>query len=209
MFAELTTYIRSIESENWTPAPERLQMLETLVRYIRDQRKAGKPVRMIYVCTHNSRRSHFGQVWGQVAAQYYGLDRVATWSGGTEATAFNPNAIQALNRAGFRISKSEGPSPNNAMYSVSYDEHAPAVRCYSKVFDDPANPVADFAAIMTCTDAEKNCPVIPGAQLRVGLSYEDPRHFDQTPEQESAYDNCCRSVAREALWIFSQVANGN
>jgi len=75
---------------------ERKQVLTTITEYIQRKKSEGLPIQLIYVCTHNSRRSHFGQIWSAVAAVYYGVLDVTTFSGGTEATAFNQNAIQAL-----------------------------------------------------------------------------------------------------------------
>mgnify|MGYP000238427516 CR=1 FL=1 len=43
------------------------------------------------------------QVWSQIASYYYNIDSVFTFSGGTEQTRVNINAIDALNRAGIEI----------------------------------------------------------------------------------------------------------
>ena len=71
---------------------ERKQLLEKIADYIKTKQANSEAINLIYVCTHNSRRSHLGQVWAAVAANYYGVEHVFTFSGGTEATAFNPNA---------------------------------------------------------------------------------------------------------------------
>lgn len=157
---------------------------------------------MVYVCTHNSRRSHFGQIWAHVAADYFGIENVHTFSGGTEATAFNPNAIAAMERVGFSVKKKlEGTNP---IYEVYHSEKAKPSICFSKVYDHPGNPSTDFAAIMTCSDAEENCPFIPGVELRIATTYDDPKAFDQTPRQNEKYDERCRQIAREAFYVFSK-----
>ncbi|HRD39757.1 MAG TPA: protein-tyrosine-phosphatase, partial [Bacteroidia bacterium] len=102
----------------------------------------NKPIHLIYVCTHNSRRSHFGQVWAQVAADYYQIENVSTFSGGTEATAFNPNAINALKRVGFKIESSD--LSVNPLYQVFYSESTKPCLCFSKVYNHPDNPQAHF-----------------------------------------------------------------
>jgi hypothetical protein len=58
---------------------------------------------------------------------------------------------------------------------------------------------------MTCNDADENCPVIYGAELRISTPYEDPKKFDNTPEQDQKYKERCRQVASELLYIFSKV----
>ena len=157
---------------------------------------------MNYICTHNSRRSHLGQVWAAVAASYYNIKNVHTFSGGTEATAFNPNAIQALERAGFRIEKTSLES--NPLYKVYYSNED-YVTCFSKVYSNAANPSTDFAAIMTCTDADEKCPIVLGATVKIATPYEDPKAFDGTELQDDKYDERCQQIALECLYVFSHV----
>lgn len=70
---------------------ERKILLEKLANHIQGKLKSSKEINLVYVCTHNSRRSHLGQVWSKVAADFYGFN-INTFSAGTEATAFNQNA---------------------------------------------------------------------------------------------------------------------
>jgi arsenate reductase (thioredoxin) len=160
-------------------------------------------VQLVYVCTHNSRRSHFGQVWAKVASVYFGIEKVNTYSGGTEVTAFNGNAINALKRAGFEIMPIN--TEKNTMYHVAFRENEKPIVCFSKVYNDVHNPKSEFAAIMTCNDAEENCPIIPGAELRIATSYGDPKAFDNTDLQDTKYDERCRQIALETLYVFSKV----
>jgi arsenate reductase (thioredoxin) len=179
---------------------ERKELLEKVSAFITKKKVAGLDIKLVYICTHNSRRSHFGQVWANVAADFFHIENVSTFSGGTEATAFNPNAINALHHVGFDISTIEEGS--NPVYRVAHsDAYAPSI-CFSKVYDDVANPQAGYAAIMTCSDAEENCPFIPGVELRIGTTYDDPKAFDNTPLQDAKYDERCRQIALETLYIF-------
>jgi hypothetical protein len=34
---------------------------------------------------------------------------------------------------------------------------------------------------MVCSEADKSCPSVDGAELRVGMPYDDPKYFDGTP----------------------------
>ncbi|MFN3342960.1 MAG: protein-tyrosine-phosphatase [Flavobacteriales bacterium] len=180
---------------------ERKKLLSGISEYIKKKSESGKDIHLVYICTHNSRRSHFGQVWAKTAAEYFGIPNVKTYSGGTEATEFNPNAIAALERVGFLIQKTtEGKNP---VYHVFSGEDSSPNICFSKVYDHPENPQKEFAAIMTCSDAEQNCPFIPGVELRVGTTYDDPKAFDHTPLQNAKYDERCRQIAMESLFVFS------
>ncbi len=179
-------------------------ILAKIAQYIQAQMDQDKPVQLMYVCTHNSRRSHFGQVWAAIAAHYYGISNVHTYSGGTEATAFNINAINALRRLGFVVQPNDATT--NPVYTVQYSDQN-SVACFSKRYDDAANPQSDFAAIMTCGDAEANCPFIPGVQLRIATTYNDPKAFDGTILQDFKYSERCLQIAVEVLYVFSLVKN--
>jgi len=161
------------------------------------------PARIIFICTHNSRRSHMGQIWATTAAFFYGIPGVETYSGGTKATAFNPNAVIAMQQAGFRIT-SDGKSVNPE-YSVSFKDGYPAMKVFSKKYDNRINPVDDFCAVMTCSEADANCPFIPGAALRVPVTYEDPKEFDGSENESTAYKERCFQIGVEMFYLFDQV----
>lgn len=202
MFDSIAHYCTQlIQSFDQIPE-ERKTLLQRISSYIQSKKDIGESIQLVYVCTHNSRRSHFGQVWAAVAAAYYNIKNVHTYSGGTEATAFNANAINALRKIGFAIT--DDGATVNPTYSVSFGEHLQTT-CFSKVYNHPSNPQQHFAAIMTCSDAEQNCPFIPGVELRIGTTYNDPKAFDNTPQQESAYAQRSEQIARECLYVFSLV----
>lgn len=203
MFPSVQNYCDQLTGKFDEIPGERKQLLEKISEYIIAKRIDKKPVRLVYICTHNSRRSHFAQVWAKVAATFYNIQDVHTYSGGTEATAFNINAINALKRTGFEILPDS--KENNPVYSVSVSEKEKPLECFSKKYDDKGNPKFGFAAIMTCSEAEENCPFIPGAELRISTAYEDPKAFDNTPLQEEKYSERCRQIALETFYVFSKV----
>ena len=182
---------------------ERKKTLEKLAAFVEKRQKAGEEAKLIFICTHNSRRSHLAQVWAQTAAGFYGVPMVATYSGGTEATAFNPRGVAALKRAGFRVEKETNDS--NPVYNLAHHDGAAPMRAFSKVYSDEPNPKRDFCAVMTCSQADKACPSVTGASMRIAIPYEDPKAFDDTPQETEKYDERCRQIALEMLYVFSQV----
>ena len=72
--------------------PGRKQILKGISDFIDSHKVAN----IIFICTHNSRRSHIAQVWAQTAASYFNISNVYAYSGGTEATAFNPRAVASV-----------------------------------------------------------------------------------------------------------------
>jgi protein-tyrosine-phosphatase len=183
---------------------ERKLFLSKLSNYISEKSKVDEVINLVYICTHNSRRSHFGQVWAHIASRYFDVKNVFTFSGGTEATAFNINAINALKRVGFEIS-SEDSISSNPRYHLRFDDSEAPIICFSKVYNHAENPSSAFVAIMTCSDAEQNCPFIPGVELRIGTTYDDPKAFDNSPEQDEKYSERCAQIAREILYVFSLI----
>lgn len=185
------------------PADRKL-VLEKVSAFIRSQREKDQPARLIFVCTHNSRRSHLAQIWAQAAAAYYRIPGVEASSGGTEATAFNPRAIAALERCGIQIRVSESRN-DNPRYSVTFDSSGNSLVGFSKVYNEPPNPTRSFCAVMTCTQADESCPVVPGCDSRIAVPYEDPKVSDNSPEESETYDLRCRQIAREMFYVMSRV----
>ena len=179
----------------------RKDILQPLVAYIQTQVDDGKIAHLNFICTHNSRRSQLSQIWAQTAADCFGIP-VRCHSGGLEVTAFNERAVASLKRSGFQIT-SEGES--NPVYAVFYSKNRPPIPAFSKLYDDPENTAPGFAAVMTCSDADENCPFIPGAEIRIPVRYEDPKEFDGTPQEASRYDERSRQIASEMFYVFSNI----
>ena len=203
MHTAIESYCKALTREFHTIPAERKEVLKKISGYAIKKLENNLPVNLVYICTHNSRRSHFGQIWAQVAGKYFHVGKISTFSGGTEATAFNIHAINALKRAGFGVSVIN--RPENPVYLVVYDDQQKPIECFSKMYDDPVNPKRDFAAVMTCSEAEENCPFIPGADLRIATTYDDPKTHDHTAQRDLIYDERCRQIARETLYVFSLI----
>lgn len=182
---------------------ERKKALKKLALFVESKVKAGEKAELIFICTHNSRRSHISQVWAQAAAAYYGIPNVITYSGGTEATAFNPRAVKAMEEAGFKIKKTtEGTNP---VYEVRFADNGVAIKAFSKKYDGEGNPKSGFGAVMTCSQADQNCPVVVGATVRIATPYDDPKDFDGTPQEAAKYTERVHQIGREILYAFSLI----
>lgn len=200
LYPELEKYVQQRVGE-FDQIPEvRKDSLKEIAAYVKDQIKAEQPARLVFICTHNSRRSHISQIWAATAAGYYGIGKIETYSGGTEATAFNTRAVAALQRAGLKIEK--GPDGKNPRYEVRFRETGKALDCFSKTYSDPANPQKDFCAVMTCSQADKACPAVKGCSLRVAVPFDDPKVADDTAEESAKYDERCAQISREMLYLF-------
>ena len=205
-WAPLARYIEDRKAEFDIIPADRKAALEELAEFVATARDTGV-ARLNFICTHNSRRSHFGQVWAQVGAHHFGIDSlVQTYSGGTEATAFNERAVGALRRAGLDIHPAA--ISDNPRYAVHHAADRAPMVCFSKKYDDAsANPTAGFAAVMTCAQADQGCPIVYGAVERFSTPYEDPKASDGSAEERETYDERCSQIAREMLYVMSRVAD--
>lgn len=181
----------------------RKAVLRELAGFIAATSEQDSPAKATFICTHNSRRSHFCQVWAAAAAAHLDVP-FKSFSGGTEVTAFHPNALKALEQLGFKSTKSTGGNP---MYLVSFAENAEPLRCFSKKYDSPENPEKNFMAVMNCDEADEACPFIPGAKKRLSLPYTDPKVSDGTPNQEEVYRNTCLEIGREMFYAMDLAKN--
>lgn len=202
MYSKLEKTISKITQDFESIPEERKQTLQDVAQYISTELKKNDSIKLNFICTHNSRRSHLAQIWTQTAAAHYGVDGVQTFSGGTEATAFNPRAVAAVKRAGFEV---KNPGGKNPKYEVRIDDDADSMICFSKTFYDEANPHKNFAAIMTCSDADKNCPFAPGTSFRKAVTYRDPKESDGTDHEKKTYDERCKQIGTEMFYMMSQV----
>ena len=185
-------------------SPERKEVLDELSIYVAGKLRSAKRVDLLFICTHNSRRSHIAQVWAKAASYYYKIPGINTYSGGTQVTAFNKNAVNALRKAGFKIHmEKEGTNPQ---YKIKFARNTPPILGFSKVYNHKKNPQEKFVAVMTCSDADEACPVVIGAEYRTSITYEDPKKFDGTAQVETAYEQTSIQIGREMYYVFKKVA---
>ena len=193
----LTTFLAAAQS--LPISEERQAVLQPLVRYLKNTRESEQTVYLNCICTHNSRRSQFAQVWAAVAAHLHQMP-AQVFSGGVEITACHPNTVASLQRSGLSITALD--STDNPRYAVQFDEDTPPLILFSKLYDDVANQAPSFAALMTCAHADENCPFIPGAEARIALNYNDPKQFDGSPQEAAGYDERSLQIASEMLFAF-------
>ncbi|MPL55832.1 hypothetical protein SDC9_01314 [bioreactor metagenome] len=182
---------------------ERKIVLQPLIEFISSKISKNEKVRLNFICTHNSRRSHLSQIWAQTMANYYQIENVFCYSGGTEATAMFPKVAETLTNQGFEILKLS--ETENPVYAVKFAENEHAVICFSKKYDDDFNPISAFAAILTCDSADENCPIVYGAEARIPIKYEDPKKSDGTPEMNETYFNRSLEIATEMKFVFENL----
>lgn len=198
MLAKLNSTIEQVLK---IPIPDnRKLILDKFKDYIQNKLEIGETPRLNFICTHNSRRSQFSQIWAQTAAAFFAID-VECFSGGVELTAFNERAVASILRCGFKVEKEDEINPK---YTVYYDTKSKPIVAFSKLFDDTPSP---FVAVMTCAHADENCPFIPAAECRIPVRYDDPKAFDDTALEAEKYDERSIQIASEMFYVFRNLAN--
>ena len=184
---------------------DRKNLLLTISAGILQEYKNEGTVNLNFICTHNSRRSQLGQVWGFFAANHFNLN-IHSFSGGTEVTAFYRNTVKTLQSVGF-VFHLNNFSHQNPKYDISFEGTYKSILGFSKRYDHKEN-INPFIAITTCNNADTNCPFIPEATYRFHLPFVDPKASDGTDLQEETYLKTNQQIAAEIYFIFSEVKKG-
>ncbi len=204
MNQSIQSLLKQFENEDRQIDFERKNQIKAIAETLKQQH-SSLPYQLIFVCTHNSRRSIFGQVWATVLANHYDIP-LKSYSGGTEVTAVNDNALTCLNYLGFEVQKSQ--KKDNPIVEVYYG-NADIIKCFSKLYNDTQNPSDNFYAIMLCEHAAENCPFIPSALKRFNLTYPDPKKFDGTHHQDNEYKKVALEIGQELSFLLRQLQNHN
>ncbi|QSB25497.1 low molecular weight phosphatase family protein [Flavobacterium sp. CLA17] len=201
LYTEIENTISAFDFEQISG--ERKIVLQPLIDFMQHKVNSRLDIRLNLICTHNSRRSHLSQIWAQTAAAHYNIKNVFCYSGGTEATALFPMIAETLTLSGFKVKTlSEGKNP---VYAIKFASNALPVMGFSKTYDDDFNPESEFAAIMTCSQADGGCPFIAGAEKRIPITFEDPKVSDGTPQQKQIYQERSLQIGTEMFYVFSQI----
>jgi arsenate reductase len=201
MFSKIKSIIDTFSPSN-IPS-ERKEILALLANYIREKLSKDETIRLNFICTHNSRRSHLSQIWAQTMAFHFGIKNVFCYSGGTEATAMFPKVAETLMHQGFDILKLSEIS--NPVYAVKYDQNEHPVICFSKEYNHAFNPNSGYMAVVTCNSADEACPVVFGAEARFPVKYDDPKAFDNTEFMDRKYAERSLQIAEEMWFVFRQI----
>jgi protein-tyrosine-phosphatase len=145
-----------------------------------------------------------GQIWAQAAAWHFGLNDVRTFSGGTEATAFNPRAVRALKELGVAIEVAK--DGENPLYTIQLQDERAPFEAFSKKYTDEANPQKDFAAVMVCSSADQGCPLVYGASARFSIPYIDPKVTDGTEAEAATYRARAMQIGAEMFYVMARAA---
>jgi len=152
---------------------------------------------IIFICTQNSRRSQFAETWAHTF-NFIFKKNIKIYSGGTSKGKLNSRTINVLKTNGFKVKKESNK------YFLNFSENYNSVPLHSKHINE-LYLKDNFITIMTCSDADKNCPVISNSLSKILLSYEDPKKFDDTNQETNKYIETSQQIALELFYIFKNL----
>jgi arsenate reductase (thioredoxin) len=117
------------------------------------------PVRVLFLCTHNSSRSQMAE--GLLRAR--GGPNFLVFSAGTEPRTVHPLAIKAMQELGIDI------------------RHHAAKGIEAFASEPPMDLV-----ITVCHEAQETCPIFPNARRQVHWGFSDPSRVTGTEEERLA-----------------------
>lgn len=184
--------------------PDRIATLDLFAQSVKKALADKNSADVVFICTHNSRRSQIAQAWLLAAANYYGVNGLNSYSGGVGVTAFYTGAREALKQVGFEVTTTDtATNPKVELKSADSDE--PLVM-FSKNFADAPNPKSGFIAVMVCSHADEACPFVAGAAKRISLPYLDPKRFDGQAIAPDEYLKTVNEIGTEILYVVSKLS---
>ena len=156
---------------------------------------ANGPIQLLFVCTHNSRRSQLSEA---LAAHRWQEDsRITVRSCGTEQTACHPSTANALEDLGWEVQ-----DQGNGRFQVQRDLTTRSL--WSKTLDEVPRDLP-IVAMMTCAEADEACPAIVGAVARIPWRFPDPKIADGTPESRATYRTVAEAIARDLDALYHEL----
>ncbi len=138
----------------------------------------SEPIRILFVCTHNSARSQMAEV----VLRRRGGEAFEVHSAGTEVSRVNPLTLRVLSDAGYDTSVLRSKSVTEFL-GQSFDY-----------------------VITVCDRARVSCPVFPGRAESLHWGYDDPSEAQGTEEERiSAFRHVFTQIS-ERIGLFVPIA---
>lgn len=137
------------------------------------------PVRVLFLCTHNSARSQMAEA----LLRQLGGPAVDVYSAGTEVSVIHPLAVAALADLGIDIGGQR-----------------------SKHLDEFRGESFDYI-ITVCDRVREECPVFPGDPVQIHWSFADPAAVtgDAAPQRQ-VFDETARQIAMRVRHVLPVLA---
>ena len=183
---KLDSYIQKIE--NFKPVKEEEEIIFNTINKLNSYLKLCRDI--VFVCTHNSRRSIYCEVWGKIIANKYSKN-INFYSAGTKKTSVYGEVIKSFSRLGI---KSKGNI-------IQYKEKSILLK--SKTLEEIQ--LDKFICIFTCSKAERSCPIDTRSVVNIPLLFDDPKKFDGLKNERIEYQKTCSQIAEKINFILKRI----
>ncbi|NJN27464.1 MAG: hypothetical protein HC819_16570 [Cyclobacteriaceae bacterium] len=203
LYPILNEYIKDFPKEFRKIPEERRYRLNEMVYYLEEQEKNRNAWQLMFISSNQSTVGQMAQVWAKIAAYYFGLEKLQTFSGGLQAEPISVNTILALEKAGCIVYKNDLNGLN--VYQVKYAYNINPIILYPKKTDHVKNPANDFMAVFVNEHADMNMRNVRGTFNRLLLPYEDLSAYDGSAIDTRQYEESNRKMAVEMFYVFAQL----
>ena len=185
------------------PSEDRIPTLEAMALSFSKE----DHLKVNFICTHNSRRSHFCEILFRTAAHYYGIKNIQTFSGGTESTSLYPEVAESFARHGFKVLPIKAYNQHAfKIFFKNLERKNTTPILFSKKYNSEYNAQDNYHAVMVCNSANETCPVVHGCLERHSLIYADPKKSDGKRNQSDEYDKTLTKIASELAFVMRRLA---
>jgi len=134
-----------------------------------------KKSNIIIICTGNSIRSQIAEAF----FRRYSGDRYKVFSAGLNAHGINPYTIKIMEEIGYDLSTQKSKNLSEYFGKIQFD-----------------------TVITVCSNADENCPTIPGVKLKLHWPFEDPAAAKGSEEEILAKFRTVRDQIEEKIKEF-------
>ncbi len=165
--------------DSFNPNQKRKKRLDNIASVINEN--LNKTRSIVFLCTHNSRRSQICEVWGKVFAEIY-RKKININSAGAFKTVVHSQVYESIVKCGLVVDNKK---------EIFFDKKK--FKLNSKTIDSLT--MKNFIAVMTCSNAEKSCPNDPRSIRNIKMFFNDPRIYDETDKMSREYLNTTTYIA--------------
>jgi protein-tyrosine-phosphatase/DNA-binding transcriptional ArsR family regulator len=140
---------------------------------------ADQPVRVLFLCSHNSARSQMAEG----LMRQLGQGRVTAQSAGSEPTQVHPDAIATMKTMGI---------------DISGQTSRPVGMVEQQLFD---------YVVTVCDKAREVCPTFPGQYHQIHWSFADPVLIDDPTERRQAFAEIARQLRSRISYFLAALQN--
>lgn len=176
-------------------------IIDQIVQSIQEQKER---VQLLFICTHNSRRSQACELWAQTWKDFYKLTNLDLHSAGIKRSTFNYRMADAARRSGFRVELHRTDQEETYLITSPFDK-ASTKGYHSIQLDDKMVPNTNVISVVTCPHVWKKFTPVKGEVSHFYLPYEDPNWYDGQVNESELYAELFSKIGSEMKYLMKRL----